>query len=291
MTSLRRKMRDDLALRNLSPRTHDRYVDAVARFARFYACCPSKLGTREVRAFLLHLRELGRAPATCIVYWAALRFLYIETLGRPEVFATIPRPRKPRHSEPVPLTTEEVRALLGAATTPFDHAFFATMLETGLRISEAARLRVEHIDATAGLVRVVGGKGGKDRAVRLTDRLLHELREYWKVERPCRPFVFPAQRLVAPGVVASGGQRFQRRPVSTSTMSRRLREMVACAGLRRSVTSHDLRRTFASRLLASGVDTRVLQVLLGHASPKTTARYTGVDVDLIRTVPSILEQL
>ncbi len=280
----------DARLRNLADATSTRYVDAVARFARFYRCSPAQLGEREVRAFLLHLVELGRKPATVIVYWAALRFLYVETLGRPEVFATIPRPRPNRHAEPIPLTTEEASALLDAASSVFDLAFFSTMLETGLRISETTRLRVEHIDARAGLIRVCGGKGGKDRSVRLTEPLLLLLRRHWKAERPCRPFVFPAQRLIAPGVV-DGKRRFQRKPASKSTMSLRLRKMVCRAGLRRRVTSHDLRRTFASRLLAAGVDTRVLQVLLGHSSPKTTARYAGVDVDLIRQTPSILETL
>ncbi len=281
MTKLRRKMIEDLQLRNLAKSTRDVYVRCVLAFSLFFQVSPAELGTEQVRAFLLHLAEQGRAPATRVVYHAALLFLFTQTLGRPEVMATVPRPRVRRNNEPTPLTQEEARALLDAATTrPFDYTFFATMLATGLRISEACVLRIEDLDRCAGLVRVRKGKGGKPRVSMLSPKHLRLLERYWRVEQPRAPWVFPAQRLIKPGVI-DPDRRWKDRPVGKGTMGSRLRQIVAKAGLRRKVTSHDLRRTFATWLREDGHDLRLIQVLLGHASPKTTARYTKVRANLI----------
>jgi len=293
MTPLKQKMEADLRLRNLSSGTRDHYLRCVARYARYFGCSPSQLGTAEVRAFLLHLAALGRAPATQVVYHAALRFLYTETLGRPEVMATVPRPRVPYRPPRRPLVKAEARALLDAAAEagrPFDYTVIATLLATGLRVSEACHLRPADIDSRAGLVHVRCGKGGKARSVQLGDRLLRLLRRYWVVERPGRQWLFPAQRLVAPGQV-DPHRRWASHPISTDTVRDRLRRLARSAGLDRGVTPHDLRRTYATWLLEAGENLRVVQVLLGHASPETTAIYTRVGPELIRRVPSPLQVL
>ena len=286
MTSLRLKMAEDLRLRNLAVSTRDTYLRHVSAFARHFMVSPDKLGTAEVRAYLLHLEQLGRAPATRAVYHAALTFLYTQTLGRPEVMATVPRPRVPNNNDPVPLTHGEVRALLAAASErPFDYTFIVTMLATGLRITEACLLRVDDLDRRAGLVHVRKGKGGKARATMLSPKYLRLLERYWVVAHPRKPWLFPAQRLVCPGVV-DRAHRWADHPVSKGTMATRLRGIVERASLRRTVTSHDMRRTFATWLLESGQDLRLIQVLLGHASPQTTARYTKVQPNLIARTPS-----
>jgi integrase/recombinase XerD len=291
MTPLRRKMAEDLRLRNLAPGTRDQYLRHVARFARYFGRSPDTLGADQVRAFLLHLLGLGLAPATCIVYHAALRFLFTETLGRPEVMATVPRPRKGPDKEPVPLLREEVAALLRAAVAqPFDYTFFATLLATGLRISETCALRTEDLDGRGGLLHVRRGKGGKARTVMLGERHLRLLRRYWVVEQPPGPWVFPAQRLLSPGKV-DPVHRWSDHPVLQNTMRDRLGAVVRRSGLRRPVTPHDLRRTFATWLLESSVDLRTVQVLLGHASPETTTRYAAVRPELIRRTPSPLDLL
>jgi integrase len=291
MTPLRQKMEADLRLRNLAPTTGACYVGQVTRYARHFGRCPSQLGAPEARKYLLHLEELGRAPATRVVYHAALRFLYTETLGRPEVMATVPRPRVRSTPPRRPLVREEVSALLGAtASSPQTYTFIATLLATGLRVSEACSLRPDDIDSRSGLIHVRHGKGAKPRSVKLGAKHLRLLRRYWVVEKPPGPWLFAAQRVVAPGRV-DPRQRWASHPVSPDTMRTRLHEAAQRAGLQRRVTPHDLRRTYATWLLEAGVDLRAVQVLLGHGSPNTTARYTQVRPEFIRRTPSPLEML
>jgi len=291
MTPLREKMEADVRLRNLASSTGKVYILHVARFARHFGRCPSRLGASEARAFLLHLAELGRAAATRAVYHAALRFFFIETIGRPEVMTTVPRPRVRPPKPRLPLMREEVTALLDAAVwSPLTYTFIATLLATGLRVSEACQLRPGDIDSRTGLLHVRLGKGAKARSVKLGDKHLRLLRRYWVVERPPGPWLFPAQRLIAPGRV-DPRCRWSSRPVSPDTVRTRIHEATRRAGLQRRVTPHDVRRTYATWLLEAGVDLRTVQVLLGHGSPNTTARYTHVRPELIRRTPSPLEML
>jgi len=291
MTPLRQKMEADLRLRNLAPATRASYLQHVARYARHFGRSPDELGADEARAFLLHLTDLGRAPATRVVYHAALRFLYAETLGRPEVMATVPRPRVRATPPRRPLTHEEMVALLDAAARwPFTYTLIATLLATGLRVSEACHLQPGDVDSRSGLLHVRRGRGAKPRSVKLGDRHLRLLRRYWVVERVARSWLFPAQRLVAPGRVDSR-QRWADRPVSPDTVRTWLHRVTRLAGLQRRVTPHDLRATYATWLLEAGVDLRTVQVLLGHASPETTARYTSVRLGLIRRTPTPLDML
>jgi integrase/recombinase XerD len=289
MTALRKKMLEDMRLRDLRPGTAVTYVRCVASFARFFATSPAALGVRDVRRFLLHLETLGRAPATRKVYYYALAFLFTHTLGRPELMATVPAPRVRSRRSGRALTEAEARYLLAAlAHRPFDYTFFALMVATGLRISEATVLRVDDIDRRARLIRVRDGKGGKARAVMLSPRTLRLLERYWRVVRPRAPFLFPAQRLVRPGVV-DAARRWSDRPVSTRTMAGRLRRIQPPSSM--PITSHDLRRTFASWLIEQGYDLSLVQVLLGHSSPQTTARYTRIHPNLIARTPSPYDRL
>lgn len=289
MTRLRKKMTEDLRLRDLRPKTAATYIRCVAAFARFHGRSPHLLDTGEVRRFLLHLAALGRAPATRVVYHAALTFLYVQTLGRPEVMAFVPRPRVRTQRPSRSLTRDEARRLLDSlASRPFDYTFFALLLATGLRLSEAAALTVQDLDRSAGLLHVRSGKGGKPRAVMLSPRTLRLLERYWRVVRPPGPHLFPAQQLRKPGRV-DPDHRWAGHPVSAGTMSTRLRRLRGPELDR--ITSHDLRRTFATWLLEDSHDLRLVQILLGHASPETTARYTHVHPDVIARTPSPYDRL
>ena len=291
MTPLRKKMIEDMRLRNLAERTQEQYVNCVAVYARHYRASPAQLGEHEVRGFLLLLEELGRKASTRVVYHAAIGFVYLYTLRRPEVMENVPRPRVPRAPVRRPLTHDEARVLLEAARSkPYLYTFLATALATGLRLSELCNLRVEDIDAGSMTIHVRNGKGGKQRWVKLGERHLRLLRRYWQVERPGGPWLFPAQRMIAPFVV-DPTNRWQDTPVSVSGAHSRLKALTRRAGLKRNVTHHDLRRTYATWLLEAGVDLRVVQVMLGHDSPETTTRYTMVRPELIRSTPSPLEML
>ena len=290
MTVLRQKMTDDLRLQGLSPRTQYQYVCCVRVYANFHRQSPAKLGTAEVRAFLLHLRDRRRKPATLRVYRAALQFLYEVTLGRPEVMTDVPKPGASRRDPVPPLTVAEVRALLEATEEPFDRVLFTLMYACGLRVTEACVLQVRDIDTLAGLLHIRHGKGDKARSVRLSPAVLAMLRTHWRRYRPRRPWVFPSQRLASPGVI-DPRNRWSDRPVSRYTMGDRFREVRQRAALRRRVTLHDLRRAHATHLLERGVDLRSIQVLLGHSKPETTALYTAVSAELIKRTPCPLELL
>ena len=194
MNHIHKKMREDLQLRGLSKRTTSHYLLCVSVFTRYHdGASADRLSTEHVRSFLLHLAELGRSSSTQAGYHAALKFLFVETLGRPKVMEVIPRPRVRMQPTGRVLTRAEARHLLDTfAHRPFDYTFFALMLATGLRISEAAALQVQDIDRRARLIHVRSGKGEKSRSVMLSKRTLKLLERYWVVVSPRPPFLFPA---------------------------------------------------------------------------------------------------
>ena len=290
MTALRRKMTEDLQIQGLSVRSAKLYLGCVRVFATHHGRSPARLGTDEVRAFLLHKRQEGRRPATLVVYHAALRFLYDVTLQRPEVMAPIPRPRVPRRDIVASLSVDEIRALLDATETAFDRTLFGLLYGCGLRAAEGCSLQTGDIDARAGIIHLRQCKGGIARSVPLSDAVLRLLREHWRQTRPPGTWLFPARRLSRPGVTATTDP-WSDHPVALRTMSDRFRKVRAKAGLRRRVCLHDLRRAYAAPALEGGTDLRVVQVLLGHARPETTALYTPVSPALLRRTPCPLEQL
>ena len=273
----------------LAETTVIQYLGAASVFLRYHnAQSPADLSSQDVRRFLLHLAQLGRAPATPAVYYAGLKFFF-ESLGRPEVMRDIPRPRAQTQDPGRALTRPEARALLDLlAPCPIDYTFFALMLATGLRISEAAALQVDDIDRRASLLHVRRGKGSKPRSVMLSAPTLRMLERYWRAVRPRAPFLFPAQ-FSGRGVRTSGEGRWSDRPISSGRMAQRLK--LRQGDVPRRVRSHDLRRTFATWLIEDGYDLRLVQVLLGHASPETTARYTRIHADVIAHTRSPFDML
>jgi site-specific recombinase XerD len=275
MGKIRDKMLDDLKLRGYRANTVRKYLAYARKFVAHYRRCPSTLGEPEIRAFLLHLMEEQQtAPATQAIYVAVLRFLYGVTLQRPEVAVLIPYPRVPV-TLPDILSSEEVIALLDAMGSVKYRAVVTTMYAAGLRISEACALRPGDIDSGRMLIHVRRGKRGRDRFVMLSERLLELLRIYWKLERP-------------PGVYLFTGLT-KRGHVSPEGVRRVLAEAARRVGLLKRVTPHVLRHSFATHLLERGADIRTIQVLLGHNSIRSTARYTHVSERHIRATPSPLD--
>lgn len=286
MTDVRQTMREYLQLRGLGERSVHQYLICASVFLRYHDHgSPDALSSDAVRRFLLHLTKLGRSSSTRSVYYAALKYLFA-SLGRPEVLHDIPRPRVRTQRPGRALTRVEAQDLLDLlAPRPFDYAFFALMLATGLRISEATALQVHDIDRRAGLLHVRRGKGNKPRSVMLSARTLQMLERYWREVRPRAPFLFPARHS------GRGGHQGQwaDRAISAGSMAKHLK--LRQGDVPRRVLSHDLRRTFATWLIEDGYDLRLVQVLLGHASPETTARYTRVHSDVIARMRSPFDRL
>lgn len=288
MTNSRQKLSEDLQLRGLSPRTITQYLTCASVFLRYHGTeSVAELSGKDARRFLLHLAELGRSTSTRAVYHAALKRLFASG-GRPEALADVPRVRVKTQRPGRALTRPEVRALLAQlAQHPFDYTFFALMLATGLRITEAAALQVQDVDRRSGLLHVRRGKGDKRRSVMLSARTLRLLERYWVVVRPRPPFLFPARHFGATRRSTSG--LWAKRSISAGRMAQRLK-LRQGDGPRR-VRSHDLRRTFATWLLEDGYDLRHVQVLLGHANLGTTARYTRIHADVIAQTRSPFDRL
>ena len=238
------------------------YAETVARFARYFDRSPERLGPEQVRAYQVYLATEHRlATSSLLVAVSALRFLYRVTLQKRWPFDDVlPAPKKPQ-SLPVVLSPQEMVQFLDAVKAPKHPAILTTCYAAGLRISEAIALTVSAIDSERMVLRITKGKGQKDRYVMLSPKLLAILRDWWKVERP-RHWLFPGERPEAP---------ITRRAVQLVCRIARQR-----ARLTKPVSPHSLRHAFSVHLLEAGTDLRTIQLLLGHRSLQTTARYLRV---------------
>lgn len=275
ISPLRRRMIDDMMIRNLSPATQRSYLHAVARFSRHFGRAPDTLGLDEVRDFQVHLVAKGVSWGALNQTVCALRFFYGVTLGEATIPERIPYARTPRKL-PVILSADEVVRFLEAVASLKSRAALTTAYAAGLRASEVAELMIADIDSARGVIRVRHGKGAKDRDVMLSTQLLGILRAYWRLARP--------QRYLFPG-------RDEDRPISPTVLHAACRSAVEAAGLSKRVTLHTLRHSFATHLLENGADIRIIQALLGHADLSSTARYTHVAAHTIRATPSPLDRL
>ncbi len=262
MGTIRDKMKADLELRGFAATTQMEYLRRAYNFAAHYKRSPADMGEEEIRGFILHLiNEKKVKPATHAMYVAAIKFLYVTTLGRPNEVAELPWPKKPQ-TLPDIVTAEEVEQLFHSMKSIKHRAILMTAYGAGLRISEACSLQIADVDSKRMLIHVHEGKGSKDRYVMLSERLLGALRAYWKDARPRGPYLFPG---VIPG-----------RPITVSAVQRVMQQVVRGCGFKKHITTHSLRHGFATHLLEAGTDIRVIQRLLGHTSIQTTARYTRV---------------
>lgn len=269
-------MMQDLELAGYAPVTQKRYLQDAVGFVRFHMRAPQDMRQDDVRAYLGYLtnvRQLG--PSRIKQVMASLRFLYVKTLGTPQVVSFITWPKQP-DKLPTVLSMEEVRAVLEQLRTPTYRVLFTTLYATGLRISEGCELQTGDIDASRGVIHVRHGKGNKPRHVMLSPRLLKVLREYWRKVRPTPPLLFATE---------------DGKPVSPNTARAALATATRLAGIDKHVTPHVLRHSFATHLLEGGTDLRTIQVLLGHSSIRTTTIYTRVSTELIAKTRSPMDRL
>jgi len=276
MGQLRDRMEQDLILRGLSPTTRKIYLIYARKFVAFHGRPPQQMGEAQVRQFLLHLICHDRVSAeTYRQVYAAIKFLYVVTLGREWEVQRIPFRKRPKRL-PTVLSRDEIAALLAAVRRPKYRVLLMTLYAAGLRISEGCRLQVQDIDSPRRVLHVRGAKGQKDRQTVLCRELLHALRRYWLIDRP-GPWLFP------------GSQPDQ--PISTAAVRRVFKDACQRAGIGRACAPHALRHSFATHQLEAGTDLAVLQALMGHASVKTTTIYTHVGLELLQNTPSLLDQL
>jgi integrase/recombinase XerD len=276
MTPLRQRMLEELQRRNYSPKTIRLYLRHVAEFAKHFHRSPDQLGTEDIRQYQLFLiREKKLAWSSYNQIVCALRFFYAKTLKRAFLLQEIPFPRMEQRL-PTILSPEEVARILTVPRHLKTRALLMTIYAAGLRRSEAAHLRVNDIDSARMTITVRQGKGQKDRLVMLSPVLLQTLRQYWRHNKP-KQWLFPGDK--------------PDQPISDNDIFAVFHNAVRHAGITKKVSPHSLRHSFATHLLESGTNLRTIQVLLGHRSLKTTARYLHVSQQHVRATASPLDDL
>jgi integrase/recombinase XerD len=277
MTILRQRMAEDMQVRNLSPNTQLTYLQQVSLFARYFGKSPTVLGWEEIRTYQVYLtNEKKLSPSSIHTIVAALRFLYKVTLKKDWTLEDVlPLPKK-QQKLPIVLSPEEVQQFLDCVQNIKHRAILITCYAAGLRISEAVHLKPTAVDSQRMVIRVEQGKGQKDRYVMLSPKLLDTLRSYWQALRP-KEWLFPGDHPGQPITRDAVGQACQK--------ARRL------SGLSKPVTPHCLRHAFAVHLLEAGTDVRTIQLLLGHRSLSTTARYLRIATSKVCATSSPLDLL
>jgi integrase/recombinase XerD len=273
-------MLEELQRRNYSAITTRNYLRVVTEFAKYFGKPPDRLGLNELRTYQAYLlRERKLTPGTVVNQVAALRFFFVKTLKRYQFRDFLPYPQD-RRRLPTVLSREEVSHLINAAGNLFRRTLLMTLYGTGMRRAELAHLKVSDIDSQRMIIRVVAGKGGKDRDLPLSPALLETLREYWRWRKP-KLYLFPTRTL---------GRRLDQ-PISDKTVWIACSEAARRAGISKRVTPHTLRHSWATHLLEAGTDLRTIQVLLGHGDLETTAQYLHLSQRHLQTVVNPLDGL
>jgi site-specific recombinase XerD len=275
ISPLRQRMIEDMTVRNFVEKTRNDYIRQVKTFTSFLGRSPDTATAEDLRRFQLHQTRTGIRPPSINGSVAALRFFFTVTLDRPEMARHLTFVREPRKL-PAVLSPEEVARLLEAAPGPKYKAALSAAYAAGLRVSEVVALKVSDIDSERLLLRIEQGKGRKDRFAMLSPQLLELLRDWYRIARPV-VWLFPGRDPIL--------------PLTTRQLVRTVHAAANMAGIKKRVTPHTLRHSFATHLLEQKTDVRLIQVLLGHAKLDTTMLYTQVATNVIRAVMSPLDRL
>jgi integrase/recombinase XerD len=283
ISSLRQRMIEDMNSRKLGSHTQRSHISSCKRFAAFLKRCPETATREDIRLFQLHLAETGMSLCHRNRIMTGVRFLFRVTLRQLDLAAEIYHLREPQKI-PLVMSVDETRRLLAVANSLKARVLLSLSYGCGLRASEVVRLKVKHIDSAQKIIRIEQSKGGKDRNVMLSPETLDLLRQWWKARRGFDTTTPLQERWLFPG-------RRPGKPMTTRQLSRLFHEAADAAGIKKSVTLHALRHSFATHLLERGTDIRIIQALLGHNKLDTTARYTRVATGMIASVESPLDLL
>ncbi len=276
MTTLREKMIRQLKLNRLADKTHEAYLGAVTGLAKHYGRSPDRITGQEIQDYLLYLQvERELAWSSCNVAASGLKFFYTRVLQWESVSLELPPSKRPK-TQPEVLARGEVVRLFNSVSNPKHRALLMITYGGGLRVSEVVSLKVSDIDSERMAIRVVQGKGRKDRRTILSRRFLNELRAYWEIDRP-PVWLFPGNEIS--------------RPMSKSCAQRVYYRAKKAAGINRRGGIHTLRHSFATHMLEDGVDSSLIQAMLGHRNISTTARYLHVSQRHLDKVKSPLDAL
>ena len=281
MTHLRQLVLDELERRNYSQATVRAYISAIRQFAEHFHRSPDQLGPDQVREYQIHLvRDRKLTPHAVQVQMSALRFLFGKTLRRQWRPDDMPMPRVPRRL-PTILSADEVARMIESADSLLHRTILMTLYATGMRRTELCHVKVGDIDSERMLIHIRQGKGGKDRDVPLSAKLLDQLRAYWR-SRKIKPqsWLFPSVQRCRADL-----------PIDGKTVWHACRNAARRAGITKRVHPHTLRHSFATHLLEAGADPATIQLLLGHAELRDTALYLHLSTRHIRATQNPLNAL
>jgi site-specific recombinase XerD len=272
-------MLEELQRRNYSSETTRAYLFAVKDFAGYFGKRPDMLGQEHLRQYQLHLlNDRKLAVETVVVRISALRFFFVKVLRRPYREIDLVYPKRPERL-PVILSEEEVARLIESAITSYHRVILMTLYGTGLRREELCRLKVTDIDSQRMVVHVRQGKGNKDRDVTLSQRLLEVLRAYWKWRKP-KTYLFPSLYRKRP-----------EQPIDSKTVWHAVRKAARRAGIKKKVSPHLLRHSWATHLLERGTDLKTIQVQLGHVDLEATTIYLHLSQRHIQALNNPIDAL
>jgi integrase/recombinase XerD len=284
ISPLRQRMIEDMNARKLGAGTQRGHIRSCKQFSAFLKRSPETATAEDIRRFQLHLSETGTSICNRNRIMTGVKFLLRVTLRRLDLAAEIYHIREPEKI-PLVMSPDETRRLLAVATSLKARVALSLCYGCGLRAGEVVRLKVKHIDSAQKIIRIEQSKGRKDRNVMLSPETVDLLRQWWKVRRGFDTHTTPLQeRWLFPG-------RKPGRPMTTRQLNRLFHEAANGAGIKKGVTLHALRHSFATHLLERGTNIRILQALLGHDKLETTARYTQVATGMIAGIKSPLDLL
>ena len=284
VSPLRQRMIEDMNARKLCAGTQRGHISSCKRFAAFVKRSPDTATLEDIRRFQLHLAEIGVSICNRNRIMTGLRFLFRVTLRRLDLAAEIYHIREPQKI-PLVMSQDETRRLLAVASSLKARTLLSLGYGCGLRAGEVVRLKIKHIDSAQKIIRIEQSKGRKDRNVMLSSETLALLRQWWKARPSWHDAGTPLEeRWLFPGLRRG-------KPMTTRQLNRLFHEAADAAGIRKGVTLHALRHSFATHLLEDGTDIRFIQALLGHDKLDTTARYTRVATGMIAGIESPLDRL